>query len=513
MIRVTILEVIQGWGNPDFFENPGYLLHSGSKATFLSYPSKQLLLEKMRAIGAPPLKVLVDDQEVDDIIDAIIVKHLESEGAYDQIYECFSAQGDWRQVASRIFNFLKRECFYQVEDEEWQFVSSPQVLLQRGVCDCKGYALFTAGIIDAMKRAGEKVDWTYRFASYNLMNRTPAHVFVVLWPGTADELWIDPVLPKLDLRWPRPSYWSDYVPAKKAKSLGKITGIGGKRIGISSAEQTLLNNLKEYSDGVYSGVQTSLSSGVLNAISKGVLLTASALIPVVGEAIAIITAIAAVIVNNFPVGSLASRLAQDWENNPLTAPVTWVESIFNGRTFESDQYRAAQMYQWYVLGNRSANALNTIPDSDVFPALKYFMDRFGVFISGAQHLEALATSPADYASQYSVNAYTTTDMNRVNAAYNIASKWLIFNNVLGSWAAMPGVYDAQLAEIALAQNETIEAAAAQADYDNVYSEAATSGPAPVVENTSGFTIPLIPLLLGLATLILLFQPSKKIANG
>src|SRR5208282_3842369 len=159
-------------------------------------------------------------------------------------------------------------------------------------------------------------------------------------------------------------------------------------------------------------------------------------------------------------GSLASRLAQDWTNNPLTAPVTIVESIFNGRTFESDQYRAAQFFQWYVQANRGMNALNKIPDSDVFPALKYFMDRLGIFISGAEHLEAIATSPQDYMDLYSVNNYTTTDVNRVNAAFNVASKYFVFNNQLGGWQNTPGVYDEQLAEIAIAQNETIEAAAA-----------------------------------------------------
>jgi hypothetical protein len=483
----------------------------------LSYPSKQLLLDKMRSIGAPPLKVLVDDQDVDDIIDAIIQKHVECEAAYDQIYTCFDGQGDWVDVASRIFNFLKRECVYQVEDEEFQYVSSPQVLLKRGTCDCKGYALFTAGIIDAMCRAGDKVDWTYRFASYSILNRVPGHVFVVLWPGSGRELWIDPVLPKLNTRWPRPVYHSDYVPARKSKALGRIpgtvTGFPNKGIGTTSAEQTLLNNIDEYSEGVYNGVQQSLSSNILNTISKVVLTTASLAIPVVGEAVAIITAAAIVITSNFPVGSLASRLAQDWENNPLTAPVTIVESIFNGRTFESDQYRAAQFYQWYVQGNRGMNALNKIPDSDVFPALAYFMNRLGIFISGAEHLEAIATSPQDYIALAAVNAYTTTDLNRVNAAYNVASQYMIFNNQLGGWAAMPGVYDAQLAQIAIEQNETVEAAAAQANYSNVYSAAATTGPAVVEENPTGITLPLVPLLAGLAALIILFQPSKKIAHG
>ena len=52
----------------------------------------------------------------------------------------------------------------------------------RGYCDCKGYALFAAGIIDAIRRSGENVDWVYRFASCNILNRVPAHVFVVSFP-------------------------------------------------------------------------------------------------------------------------------------------------------------------------------------------------------------------------------------------------------------------------------------------------------------------------------------------
>jgi hypothetical protein len=42
---------------------------------------------------------------------------------------------------------------------------------------------------------------------------------------------------------------------------------------------------------------------------------------------------------------------------------------------------------------------------------------------------------------YSVNSYTTTDANRVNAAYNVASTYFIKNGVAGAWQNTLGVYD------------------------------------------------------------------------
>ena len=78
----------------------------------------------MAGVSPSPYRVLVDDQDVDDIISAIIAKHDECEPAYDRIYMCFNADGSWPEVAARIFDFLKRECAYHIEDEKWQYVSS-----------------------------------------------------------------------------------------------------------------------------------------------------------------------------------------------------------------------------------------------------------------------------------------------------------------------------------------------------------------------------------------------------
>ena len=482
--------------------------------------TKQSVLSRLGAYANTPFKILVEDQDVHDIIEGVIQKHKECVDHYDAIYPMFDGPGEWDRVGQRLWDFCKQQLQYSIETIDWQLVKTPATLMKHGFTDCKGYALFCAGVIDAMKRAGENVDWCYRFASYELFNSQPGHVFVVLFPNTPNEMWIDPVLNAFDTRRPRPIWKRDYWITASSSRQQQIAGVPGSgirhshpsqlaRIGLSSAEQSLLDQFKEYSDGVADAINSAQTTGVFNTICLVVLAGASTVYPVIAAAIAILKVATGIVSNNFGVGSLAARLLSDLSSNILTAPVTIVETLINGRTYQSDQYRAGQYYDFYVAGNASVNALNKVADGDVALAMKWFMDRLGVFISGGEHIDALCQSPAAYMALYSVNSYTTTDANRVNAAYNVASTYFIKNGVAGAWANTLGVYDMQLAQIANAANETIEAAAAQANYTNVYSQAAESGPAPVAENPNGITIPVIPLLLVLAGGIILFQPSTK----
>jgi hypothetical protein len=404
--------------------------------------TKKEILSRLGSYRDTPFTVLVDDQDVTDIIDAIIAKHKECERHYDAIYRMFDDPGNWDDVGQRLWDFCKQQLSYSIETVDWQYVKSPGTLMKEGMCDCKGYALFCAGVIDAMKRAGEDVDWCYRFASYELFNSQPGHVFVVLFPKTKNEMWLDPVLGSFDSRSPRPIWKRDYRVGDGRKK--KVAGIGyvpGKAsIGLSSAEQGLLNDLNEYTEGVNDAITTAQSSGVFNAICSVVLATASTVWPVIAVAIGILKTATSLVSNNFGPGSLAARLLNDLSTNLLTAPVTIVETLINGRTYESDQYRAAQFYEFYVLGNTSVNALNKVSDDMVAPALKWFIDRLGVFISGAQHIIGLTQSPAAYISQYNGNAYTTQDPNRVNAAYNVASKYFVMTTWpdlgRGRWGCM-----------------------------------------------------------------------------
>jgi hypothetical protein len=295
-----------------------------------------------------------------------------------------------------------------------------------------------------------------------------------------------------------------YLPGAGPLAGTKLVGIG-----VASAVQQFLDSTKQYSDGVASAIVTAQGSLVLNSICVLVLSTASLAIPLIAAAWAIVKLASTVVSDEFGPGSEAALLLNDIASNPLTAPVTIIETIFNGRTYQSDQYRMAQYYGFYVLGNASINALNKVPDSMVAPAAKWFVDRLGVFLSGAQHIDALVVSPAEYLGQYNVNSDTTTDQNRVNAAYNVASAYFVKNNVAGSWANTVGVYDALIATIAQQQNETVESAAMQAGYQGVYSTAATSGPAPVDNEPGAGSFSIFPVLILAAAAAVLLIPSKK----
>ena len=217
------------------------------------------------------------------------------------------------------------------------------------------------------------------------------------------------VLGKLNKRWPRPVYHYDFYPSRvRAAKVSGIQVAGGAMVGLTKPEQGLLDALKQYSDGIGNAVQYSQSTNLLNtitlAIVQGINIFRSS-----GNR-SLLGVLTNIVSNNFGPNSLAARLLADWSTNPITAPVKMVLTIFDGRTYESDQYEAAAYYQWYVLGNKGVTKIADIPDSGVFPALKWFMDRLGVFISGAEHIRAIATSPQAYTALAAVNSYTTTDL-------------------------------------------------------------------------------------------------------
>jgi hypothetical protein len=120
----------------------------------------------------------------------------------------------------KIWNFLKKNIRYIVESEDKQYVRSPAAILRQGVSDCKCFSLFAGGIADAL---GMK--FCYRFASYNDYNKQPGHVFVVINPGTNNEIWIDPVLSYFNYK--KPYFYK--IDKKPKMAIYAISGIGATR--------------------------------------------------------------------------------------------------------------------------------------------------------------------------------------------------------------------------------------------------------------------------------------------
>lgn len=140
--------------------------------------------------------ILVHNQDTSNIINGLLDFHKQYESEYDKIAGAFAGRTP-RETGKKIWNFLKTNTRYVVEPDSKQTLRSPSAILYTGKklgIDCKNLSLFTGGILDALNRKGNKINWCYRFASYRYNDKLPHHVFVVINPNTNNEIWIDAVL-------------------------------------------------------------------------------------------------------------------------------------------------------------------------------------------------------------------------------------------------------------------------------------------------------------------------------
>ena len=173
-------------------------------------------------------KTLVHDQQVSDIISAMLDAHVKYAPEYNKIATSFAGR-DVRSTARNIYDFLKKNVNYVVEDDNKQMIKSPSAILYTGKTtgsDCKNYSLFTAGILDALNRSGFPINWTFRFASYRMFDKMPHHVFVVINPDTNKEIWVDPVLNGFDYK---KQYYYKLDKKPKNMSLIALSGIGANK--------------------------------------------------------------------------------------------------------------------------------------------------------------------------------------------------------------------------------------------------------------------------------------------
>jgi organic hydroperoxide reductase OsmC/OhrA len=182
---------------------------------------RNLLLGRLKPFGGNS-KMLVRDQQVPDIISAMLSAHKMYASEYDKISKDFYT-GDGVQTAKKLFDFLKKNVSYKIESDKQQRIMSPSAILSLGKNDCKNYALFIMGVQDSLKRKGlidNKI--YYRFASYKLLDEIPHHVFAVIQDRNGNEFFVDPVLSKFN---ERKTYYHkiDKIPSMPLYS---VSGIG-----------------------------------------------------------------------------------------------------------------------------------------------------------------------------------------------------------------------------------------------------------------------------------------------
>lgn len=170
-------------------------------------------------------------QDTFDIIREVERKHRKTIGDYNAI-----CQEHWRGDAARtardIYDFLKSNVPYHVEPTLTQTVKTPAAILEERLTfgnDCKHYASYAVGVMQALERMGYPIRSFYRFASYNQGKRNPGHVFAVC-VANGREIWIDPVpeIGGFDRRETSPIYHEDRIPPmSKSTSIGSLYDISG----------------------------------------------------------------------------------------------------------------------------------------------------------------------------------------------------------------------------------------------------------------------------------------------
>lgn len=202
--------------------------------------------------------VLSKKQSAGDIINAMLAYHNLYKSEYDKLAPQFLATSDYG-VGKKIFNFLKKNTKYKIESDKKQYIKSPSAILYSGSNDCKNYALFAGGVLDAMNRLyNSNIDWCYRYASYKYLDKIPQHVFVVINPNTDNEIWIDPVLQNYNQRV-QPTYIID----KKVKDMALIA--------LSGIDQSIGRGGrgKEKVKKAWNSVKTAVKTGAKALVTVG----------------------------------------------------------------------------------------------------------------------------------------------------------------------------------------------------------------------------------------------------
>lgn len=168
------------------------------------------------------IDVVKENYSTGDIIRQIEKAHKKHATEYDAIADYFNAS-DPEAIAKKIFVFIKKNIPYRKE-VAYQSSRSPGAIMRLAKklgADCKHYSLFAGGILDSLNRKGNKINFKYRFATYD-NDRIPKHVFIVI-NDQGREIWLDPVLDNFDSRNPSPTFYFD---KKITMPLTHISGLG-----------------------------------------------------------------------------------------------------------------------------------------------------------------------------------------------------------------------------------------------------------------------------------------------
>lgn len=441
-----------------------------------------LRLDMLRVL--PPFRGMEDvidpDQSTRSIVKEMLQAHRIFADHYDTIADLWMT-GQLNRVPRRLFDFCASKLRYVEEDTEEQTTRSPAGILVMREVDCKHYSGFIAGVLDAINRTGAYYyDWYYRFASEDLLDPRPHHVFIVIKGEDEKEVWIDPV-PNVGGYDTRPVYYWRYDKKPKTMALKRLSGTtkqgftsittvsrgsmaaptmarpigkvqqvnplsgynGPAKIGANQdAEKTLQDALKAYELGLVNSVANLTKNNQVDGNIDTILQSAAAsAVPGAAAAMQAVNSLVAASSSLFGPGSVLTRILDAATGNILLAPINIIKAAFGGRTYYLDKYWLFNDYSWHVLGYSSGSS-DGVKDSDVPVAAQWFITKLGIFISSRTFLGELRKGVDNYMALHSGNPYTTMDRVRVQLARDVLLKYMPDElTPAGNWKNTVGVYD------------------------------------------------------------------------
>ena len=353
--------------------------------------------------------IVYGEQSVGDIMIEVINAHERYASHYDNLVGFFN--GD---VPRKLFQFCQTHLPYREESDQYQQTKSPSAILQSGKMknDCKHYAGFIAGVLDAMNRAGlSNYDWRYMFVNYKKESDKADHVFVIV----DDDIWIDPT-PIKDRKTGRylsrtfndrmmiPVNYRDDL--KPETMLSSLHGLHYYVANEDISQPTMCNmNGANYNGNNVGFAWAAVLPAIQTATGGGGGLTAA-------------TGAATSLADSLPDGGL-----KDWVKSFMSDPTGAIKQIFTGRTYTSGDYRLGEVYMRNILGMMEIQRRGQVPDSYVPQAWSFFTLALGVPIGSLDHIDQLVIGAQNYKS-WNNNSFSWVPDDQAQRANKILNQYI-----------------------------------------------------------------------------------------
>jgi hypothetical protein len=318
----------------------------------------QLILDALSPFRYEREVIVPGNQKTDDIIKQVCRAHLRCKKDYDLITRFFEGGS----VPKKLFDFCKKKLTYNEEEGADQTTRSPAGILElsktEGV-DCKHYAGWIAGILDALNRKGYDFNWCYRFVSYTKKQKAD-HVYVVL----SDDFWLDPTPLKLkdgtyykrnlNDRMSIPVWILDLKPDEMLSHLSgvhyEVTEDSQKNGCMGRGKGDSVNGLLDFAQGAAGQVASLLPDGGLKNFLTSIV------------------------------------------SNPTGAII----NLIKGKKYTSGNYALGEMYMRNILGMSQIQKRGQVTDEYVPQAWQFFTLALGIEIGANDHLDRLYESAQSY---------------------------------------------------------------------------------------------------------------------